>query len=106
MNFSNLRKTSDIEIENWLHKNLDLTDAQYQKMIDTELIRFSKFHFYKWQKKENTTFLWRITIIAFPFYIILLILFLPFNFLFTGHWHLKQNFLDNFHSKWISKIRK
>ena len=43
MNFSRLKQADDRDIEKWLKENLNITDYDYRKMRDNELIRFGNY---------------------------------------------------------------
>lgn len=102
MKLHRYEKASDYEVQAWLEKNLDLTPYQKEKIYNSELIRFAPFEFYK-RRKEKTSPIWRLSIIPWIPYIIILFTFLPFNWIFTGHWGYGDK-LYNFHSKWRNKI--
>jgi|ERR1700741_354872 len=104
MKFSYLRRASDHEVEKWLTESLDLTAYQKEKLRDREIVRFSSFYFYKTQKKEKVSVLWRLSIIIYPVYYLLAVCFLPIKWIFTGTWGYGRNFVDNFHSKWTRKL--
>jgi hypothetical protein len=104
MKLSQLRKAWDSEVEQWLSESLDLTPYQKEKLRDREIVRFSEFYFYKMPEKKKINPLWRLTIVFYLPYVLLLIIFNPFKWLLTGQWGYGQKFLDKFHSKWVRKI--
>jgi len=104
MKLSQLEKASPYHVQKWLEDNLELTPNQKRIMIERELIRFSPFEFYEWPKKEKVNILWRLTILFFPIYILIIILFNPIKWMLTGKWGYSQNFFDNFHAKWTRKL--
>lgn len=105
MNLTRLKKADDYEVEKWLKEKLDLTDYQVSKMRLEEIIRFSKFKFYKQAKEKQTNILWRVSLLPYTVYYLLLLIGLPFTFLFTGKWGYSRKFYDSFHSVWVRKIR-
>lgn len=104
MKLTHLERASDYEVEKWLSEILALTPYQKSQIQEMELVRFSKFYFYRQPKKQKASFLWRLTIILYPIYLLLLVLFLPFKWMATGKWGYGRNFIDNFHSKWVRKL--
>lgn len=105
MNISRLKKASQYEVQNWLIKELDLTPSQKRKMYDSETIRWAPFTFMKNKQVEKVSFLWRFTMLLLPFYIVLIWVYNPLQFLFTGKWGVSRVFLDNFHYPWIGKLK-
>ncbi len=104
MKFSNLERANNYEVEKWLNDNLELTPRQQELLYDRELVRYSQFYFYKMNKTEKVSLFWRITIIPFIIYFILVICIVPIKWLFTGKLGYGRNFIDKFHSKWLRKI--
>ncbi len=104
MKLTQLERVDDFQVQKWLEKSIDLTVYQKEKLRNNETIRFSPFYFYRRPEKQKINILWRLTIIIFPFYLLLIILFAPIKFIFTGKWGYGRNFIDNFHSKWVRKI--
>lgn len=105
MKLSRLKRASNYEVEQWLIKSLELTPYQKEKLLDREIVRFGGFYFYNIEKEEKVSFLWRLTIILFPVYLLLIFCFLPVKWIFTGKWGYGRNFIDNFHSKWVRKLK-
>lgn len=86
MNYHNYKKVDDLEVENWLFKNIpEITAYQKQKIRDEEIVRFSSLKFFKRKEKVNNIF-FRLTIILFPIVWILFFVSLPFNFIIRGRW--------------------
>lgn len=104
MRLSQLKRASGHEVEKWLKEELKLTDYQKSLLFNEEIIRFSPFEFYERAQKEPASFLWRLTIVFFPAYFILLTVGLPIRFVVTGRWGYSDKFYDNFHAKWIRKV--
>lgn len=104
MTLSKLEKASDIEVNKWLDESLNLTPYQKEKLRSDEIVRFSPLYFYKQRQKEKVKLLWRISILLYPIYIIVLYIFLPFNFVINGKWGYNRKFLDKFHYPWLNKI--
>lgn len=105
MKLSQLEKASEFEVHKWLENSIvELTVYQKEKLIDDEIIRLSPFYFYKRPKKEKVSILWRLTLLIFPVYLLLIICLNPIKWIFTGKWGYGQKFLDNFHSKWVRKL--
>lgn len=104
MKLSNLTRASDHEVESWIIEKLRLNEYQRSKLREEEIVRFSHLYFYKPVKQNKVNVLWRLTILVWPVYIILLILTLPFKWMVTGEWGYGRNFLDKFHYKWARKL--
>jgi len=105
MNLSRLKKASDYEVRDWLVKELELTPYQQRIIRDKELIRWSPFDFYKDKQKESVSFLWRLTMIFIPIYILLVWIYNPVQFIITGKWGISQVFLNKFHYPWMGKLK-
>lgn len=105
MNLSRLKKASDYKVTEWLEEELKLTPYQKQKIYDKELIRFSPFYFYEIKQKEKISFLWRLTILLFPIYYLIMLIGLPINMIITGKWGYSQDFLEKFHYSWLNKLK-
>lgn len=103
MNFSRLTRAEDYEVEKWLKENMSLTDYEYRKMVDNEVVRFSSFYFYK-KEVEKSSKLWRLTLPIYGVYVLLAICYYPINFMATGKWGYSRNFIDNFHNEWVRKL--
>lgn len=104
MRFSRLKRAHDFDVIKWLENSLELTDQQKQKLYDQEIVRFSPYYFYKKAEKKKVGFLWRLTLIAYPIYWILLFCFMPIKAIITGKWGYGRNFIDKFHNKWLQKL--
>jgi hypothetical protein len=106
MRLTNLEKASLYEVKKWLYDNLELQPDQKRKLYDEDLglIRRSPFYFYKKAERIESSFLWRLTIVFVPIYILILIVLTPINFLITGKWGYGQKFFDGFHAKWWRKM--
>lgn len=105
MRFSNLKKASDYEVNDWLSEELELTPYQKERLINRELVRFAPFEFYKQKTKEKVSFFWRLTILIIPMYIILLYIGSIINYMINGKWGLSRTFLDKFHYPWMNKLK-
>ncbi len=103
MKFHKLTKTSHYKVKEWFEKELQLTAYQKSKLYQEDTFRNAPFEFYEPRKKEKSSILWRLTIIFFAIWLIILCIGLPFTFLFTGQWGY-GNKLYNFHSKWKNKL--
>src|ERR1700743_892872 len=104
MRLHNLKRVSDYEEGDWLYENIpEITAYQKEAIMDREIIRFSHLYFYKAAKNENTSLLWRLSVIVYLPYFVALIIFLPFRWMTTGQWGYGQKFY-NIHSKWTRKI--
>lgn len=101
MGLLNLKKASNIEVENWLLKKIpNLTKEQMRFIRDDEIIRFSPYRFYKRGKKTKNVFV-RLSIIFIPFVFIVLAIGLPFNYFITGYWGYDDNKI-NWLTNWLS----
>lgn len=104
MNFTKLKKANNYEVQDWLKVKLNLSDYQISKMREEEIIRFYKFEFYKQAKEKPASIFWRFTLIIYVIYWIILLIGMPFTFLFTGRWGYSQKLYDKFHLPWCRKI--
>jgi hypothetical protein len=104
MKLHNLERAQEIEFNQWLTKELELTQYQREVLHNKELIRFSCFYLYKKADKVGTNILWRLSIVPFIIYFILLGCFIPIYFIITGKWGYGRKFMDKFHSVWVRKI--
>lgn len=104
MKLSRLERASDYEIREWLDKKIQFTPYQKSLINDREIFRLSPFYFYKQPKKEKVSFWWRLTIVVYVFYWIILIILMPIKWMITGKSGYGRNFLDKFHNVWVRKI--
>lgn len=104
MKLSRLRRASDIEVNQWLDKELELTPYQREKLRNRQITRLGKYYFYEYEKKMGTNILWRLSIIPFIVYAILITCFLPIYFIISGNWGYGRKFMDKFHAPWVRKI--
>jgi hypothetical protein len=86
MNFSNKEEVLSLEVRDWLMESIpNLTAYQKGKIRDEDFVRCSGFYFYKDREPVRSP-LWRLTILLLPFVFLMLLLSIPFLFLFTGKW--------------------
>lgn len=104
MKLHHLEKASDYEVADWLKTELKLTPYQIDSLSANESIRFSPYSFYKRPKKIAASIWWRLTILVWPIYYLVLFLGLPLNMILTSSWGYGDKFYDNFHAKWQRKI--
>lgn len=104
MKFSNLKQAFDLDVYKWLEEELQLTPYQKERLRNEELIRFSPYFFYEKEDKKRISFLWRITIVFYFPYFILLCIFAPLKWVCTGNRYYGRKFMDTFHNKWVRKI--
>ena len=104
MKFSRLRKAQDYEVADFLKDRLKLTDTQYHEIVLHDALRFTRFRFYKEKEIKKHNFLWRLTAPIFLIFCILVIVALPFKWLFTGNRYLPEKFLDIFYYRWQEKM--
>ena len=101
MNFNNLKQVDNYEVQKYFLYNIpELTKYQKECIRYYEIIRFAPFSFVE-ERKSKGTFLTRLTLIPFLFVWAMLVIGLPFNFLFTGKWGYGK---INWYSKWVSYI--
>lgn len=106
MKLHNLEPAFDLEVEKWLCEKIpELTPYQKEKIRDKEIVRWAPFEFYKRRDNKPAFFLWRLTLIVLPIYLILIFCFLPIKYLFTGKMYYGQKFFDNFHGVWMNKLK-
>lgn len=102
MKFTNLKEARSGEMEKWLIENIpEITTYQKEKIRYDCFLDDSPFYFYKKREKKKSNFLMRLSFFPFLFVGFLLLLFLPFYFLYTGSWY--YNKLTWF-SNWIYKL--
>lgn len=103
MKFSRLKKASDYKVQKWLEKQLELTSDQKRNMSEREIVRFSKFEFYERKQEKKVSPLWRISILAFPIFWLILFIGLPFTMIITGKWGYGDK-LYKFYNDWLSLL--
>jgi len=99
MSLSRLERVDFLEIKSWLYKGLELTSYQYSRLDDI----YIPYYFYKQKEKIETSFKWRSTIPMFGIIYLLLIIGLPFNFIFKGNWGYNEKFIKIFKT-WAFKV--
>ncbi len=104
MNLHRLTQADEFEVRDWLEQELSLTTYQIEKLLDRDFIRLSPFYFYKHTKQPKSSFLWRLTLPAFLLFLILLIIFLPVRWFFTGQWGYGFGIYDKFYAPWKRKL--
>lgn len=104
MKLTNLEQANDFEVARWLEKELNLTPYQKEVLRDREVIRFSPFYFYKRKVYKKVSFLFRLTVVFIPIYYLLILIGLPFTWIFSGKWGYGQKFYDKFHAVWMNKL--
>lgn len=105
MELHQLERASDYQVKEWLVKELQLTPHQKSKLTAEEIIRWAPFKFYKKRQEEKSSILWRLTIIPYLIFLLILFIGIPFVFLITGRWGYGSNFYDNFLAKWMQKLK-
>ena len=104
MNFRNLEKANNHEVEKWLIENIaEITNYQKSKIYSEEIVRWAPFKFYK-ERKHNPNFFERLSVIFFPIVWILLFLGLPFTYIINGSWGYGKSF--NWILNWVDRIIK
>lgn len=101
---SRLKQASDYKVEQWLIEELKLTPYQKEILRNEELVRFSDFYFFEQREKEKSNIFWRFTLPFYGVFLLLLIIFLPINFLFTGKFGYK-NKLYSIVQYWKNKLK-
>lgn len=104
MKLSKLEEAPSYEVKNWLKENLQLTPYQCELIDNRELLRFSGFYYYKTRKKQKVSFLWRFTLLVYPLWFVLLVVFSLFKFLATGSFGYGSKFLDKYLRNWQNKL--
>lgn len=104
MNLSRIEKAPDHEVEKWLIKELQLSDYQKSILRGNEIVRFSEYSFYRFKKKEKANFLWRLTLIFFPFVYLLMLAYNPVRWVFTGKWGYHPDIYNGWYGKWVRKL--
>ena len=104
MKLSNLEPASDLEVKQWLMKSLDLSVYQKEILSRDEIVRFSKFEFYKQRKRIKTPPIWRLTLPLYPIFLLLLIIGNLFKWVITGKSGYNQKFLDKYLYSWQRKL--
>ena len=103
--FYSFEPVDRFEVQVWLEKNLEL--SPYQKELISsygkDKLRSAPFYFYK-QKKYQSSFFWRLSILIWPVYLLFLYLCLPFAFLVNGTWGYGRNFINKYFEPWKTKI--
>lgn len=101
MKIHNLERASDNEVCTWLFNKIpDLSPYQKEAIRQNEIVRFSKFYFYK-KRQKSKNILIRLTVLFVPFVWIILFLSLPVAFIISGRWgYNKIEWFD----KWINSV--
>lgn len=86
MKLSRLKQVNNYEVEEWLKDKLRLTSYQKELLHQQEIVRFSPFTFFKPKQKEKVNWLWRLTLLFYSVFLLLLIICLPLTFIITGKW--------------------
>jgi len=94
-----LEKVWDNEVHRWIEKSIpELTPYQKEKIRDMEIVRFAPFYFMNRTKKVDSIWVRLSAIFLLPV-LILLLIGLPFNFLFTGCWGYGEKM--RWYGKWV-----
>jgi len=100
MKIYNLKKVWDSDVEKWIEESIpELTAYQKEKIEANEIVRFAPFYFMEPTKKVKNIWLRLSAIFLLPIFILLLVG-LPFNFLFTGVWGYAENM--RWYGRWVS----
>lgn len=97
-------EAENYEVNKWLIESLKLTPYQQDILRTEEIVRFSKFTFLKRRVHNKPNLLWRLSAIPFCLFYMLLFIFLPFTYIFTGELGYSMKFHDKYVSKWRNKI--
>lgn len=105
MSLSNLTQATNVEVEHWLFESIpELSEYQKDKIWRDEIVRSSDLYFFKQQRPVPNKLL-RLTIFLLPFAFIILLIFIPFRFLFTGIWGYDYDYKPfKFYQDWINKL--
>lgn len=99
---SNFTEVNDYEITKWFKANgLELSSEQWRKF--NNLLEYD-YPFYTYKRSQKTSsVLMRLTIIFLPIVFIILFLYLPIQFLFTGRWGYNGNQIK-WYQDWCDKL--
>jgi len=92
------------EFKNFLIKELDLSVYQQDKLKTNDIIFDSKYTVMEKTGKVNSNALWRLSILLYPIYIVLLFLYCIVKYVFTGKFAIGSERLLNIHTTWNKKI--
>lgn len=99
---SRFREARDFEIKEWVLKNFPyLTKEQIEYIRTNDIFKYTPFKFLKQRDKVKVNPLWRLTILPFFIVVFFMVLWLPFNLMFTGEWGYKRM---KWLSEWSSKL--
>jgi hypothetical protein len=104
MAFHNLVRVSEFEVKDWFLKKVPELTAYQKEKLDSEFFRMSPFSWYKKAPREKVSFLWRLSIVIYPIYLLVLLIGIPFTFIVRGKWGYSQKMYENFHCAWMRKI--
>lgn len=104
MILKNYRTVSEFEFVNTMNKHVELGDYRAQK-IKEWLGNSREFYIVSRKEKERTSVWLRLTLPLWFAFLILSILFLPIQFLFTGRWgYTHKKGIGKLYSKWSRKL--
>lgn len=83
MNIFRYKQVRDYDVEQYFRKHLDLTVYQKQRIED--VIRSAPFDFISFEKEAAVFWPWRLTVIFFILFILLLWITMPIKWMLTGH---------------------
>ena len=102
--FYDLTSVSDYEVNKFLKDNLQLSPYQQELLVNNEIIRFSGFEIFKQKEKSKSNLLFRLTIVVFPTWLILLYFYLPINWIITNKWGFNPKTANKLIGNWAKKI--
>lgn len=99
----NKKSVQDFEVKEWLLNAIpELSEKQKDSIRVGDVTDVCPFEIYKSRKKIKSIWFRLTIIIYFPLFLLLLI-FLPINFLITGYWGYQKKYW-NWFFKWYEKL--
>lgn len=100
----NLKEAKLREFENFLVKELELTNRQIDILKEDSIIKYSPYYIYEKKQELKSNFLIRLSILIFPFWFFILFCGLPFNWIITKSWGYPNNIAEALIGKWANKL--
>lgn len=102
LNLVGLKEINEYKLLDFLRKEGVITKEQMYNCLQQDIFEKSKFYFFEQIPVKKEPFWFRLTIIFVPIVILLLIIGIPFYYLFTSSWYYGEKFM--FIKKWLDRL--